>query len=248
VGRKATGPQKIRVGRAAEEEKNFFRSPVFCFRAAGKQKRRKPMKKVITLAVVLAMAYGFTAPAVYAATTSTAPITTTATVSSALTLSVVMRKNDFAGAVINSMNFGNLLDIGTGTLRSSPTSNTGTGAVAAFINANTQGAPYQITQTGTTLSNGTSTLPSGACTVVPVYAAADNGGAAIPAGASIGTKGTWIGSRTLYTSESGTAALRTIQAIYSVTDDPAAGSTAGVPLSQQAGTYSGTVTITATTV
>ena len=204
------------------------------------------MKKLITLAVAIAIVSGFAAPVVYAASDSKGPFTTSATVDSALALSVVLKKNDFAGAVITSMNFGNLVDIGTGTLRSSPTSTTGTGAVDAFISANSQGLPYTITQTGTTMSNGGTTLPNGALNVVPVYAAADNGGAAIPAGASIGTKGTWVGSRTLYTSESGTAALRTIQAIYSVTDDPVAGATAGVPVNQAAGTYTGTVTITVT--
>jgi hypothetical protein len=205
------------------------------------------MKKIVSMAILVVMVVGFASPAAFAVTTSTAPITTSASVASALSLTVVLKKNDFAGATITTMNFGQLVNIGTGTLRSSPTGTTGTGAVAAFISPNSQGLPYTITQTGTTMSNGSTTLPSGALTVVPVYAAADNGGLAKPAAAVVGTAGSWIGTRTLYTSETGTAASRTIQAIYSVTDDPAAGATTGIPTSQAAGTYTGTVTITMTT-
>ncbi len=203
------------------------------------------MKKIFSLAILAAMALGFVEPS-FAATTSTPAITTSASVASALTLTVVIKKNDFAGALITAMNFGQLVNIGTGTLRSSATGTTGTGNAAAFISANSQGLPYTLTQTGTAMSNGITTLPAGACTVVPVYAAADNGGAVLPAGAVVGTAGSWVGTRTLYTSEAGTAAGRTIQAHYSVTDDPAAGATTGVPLSQAAGTYSGTVTISVT--
>lgn len=204
------------------------------------------MKKIMIFAMIVVTAAAMVSPVAMAATTSTPSIATSASVASNLTLNVVMKKNDFAGATVTSMNFGQLVDIGTGTLRSSPTSTTGTGAVAAFITANSQGLPYTITSTGTAMSNGTTTLPSGALTVVPVYAAADNGGQAKPAAAVVGSAGTWIGTRTLYTSETGTAALRTIQAIYSVTDDPAAGATTGVPVSQAAGTYNGTVVITVT--
>ena len=203
------------------------------------------MKKIISFTVIAVMALGFVVPA-FAATTSTAPIATSATVLGGLTLSVTLKKNDFAGAVVTSMNYGNLVDIGTGTLRSTATGSTGTGAVAAFISANSQSLPYTITQVGTVMSNGSTTLPNGALNVVPVYATADNGGLGIPAGAALGTKGTWVGSRTLYTSEPGSAAIRTRQAIYSVTDDPAAGATSGVPQSQATGIYTGTVTITVT--
>ena len=204
------------------------------------------MKKIISLAVIVVIGFGSVAPA-FAASTSTAPITTSATVLSALTLNVTLRKNSSTGAVITAMDFGTLNNsLATGTLRSTTTGSTGTGNATAMISANSQSLPYTITQSGTVLSNGSTTLPNGALTVVPVYASADNGGASLPAGAVLGTAGTWIGSRTLYTSEAGPAAIRTIQAVYSVTDDPAAGSTAGVPLNQAPGTYTGTVTITVT--
>ncbi len=201
------------------------------------------MKKVISLAVLAMVAFAMPA---YAASTSSPAITTSAQVLSALTLNVSLHKNSSTGAVVTAMDFGSLQNIGTGTLRSSTTGSTGTGNVTAMISANSQSLPYTITQNGTNMSNGSTTLPSGALGVVPVYASQDNGGAALPAGAVLGTKGSWVGNRTLYTSESGAAQIRVIQAIYSITDDPAGGATAGVPLNQAPGTYTGTVTITVT--
>ena len=84
------------------------------------------MKKLISLAVMAVMVLGFDAP-VFAASTSTAPILTSAQVLGGLTLSVVLRKNSSTGATITAMDFGSLVNIGTGTLRSSPTGSTGTG-------------------------------------------------------------------------------------------------------------------------
>ena len=205
------------------------------------------MKKAFAIALVMIMAIASVPSAVWAASASSAPITTSAVVDATLTLNVVLKKNDFAGATVTTMDFGKLINIGTGTLRSSPTSTTGTGAVAAFISANTSGTAYTITQSGTAMSNGAATLPSGALTVVPTSSAADNGGVALPAGASVGTAGTWVGTRTLYNSGAG-AAVRNVVCYYSVTDDAAAGATTGIPLSQPGGTYTGSVTITVTTV
>ena len=190
----------------------------------------KIYKKVAALFVTVLLASQYA----YAATQTTGAIPTSASVDGALSMTVVMKKNDSAGATVTSMDFGKLVDIGTGTLRSSATSTTGTGAVDVFITANSNGLPYTISQTGTAMSNGATTLPSGACNFVPVYAAADNGGAAMPAGAALGAKGTWVSgsAKNIYVSETGTAAMRTIQAFYSITDDSAAGATTGVPLSQ----------------
>lgn len=180
--------------------------------------------------------------AAHADTASSDPLLIQADVEATLTMNVVLKQNSSAGAVVTSMDFGKLVDIGTGTLRSSATSTTGTGAVAAFITTNSHGSPYIVTQDGTAMG----TLPAGACTVVPVYSDADNGGATKPAGAVVGTPGSWVGNRVLYTSETGLVAIRTITAYYSVTDDTVAGATAVVPLNQAGGTYTGTVTFTVT--
>lgn len=205
------------------------------------------MKNSLTIAVLIALGVLITAAPATAATATAGPITVSAGVNGSLSLTLVMRKNSSAGAVITTMDFGQLMDIGTGTLRSSPTGTTATGSVDCFLTANSHGLQYAITQTGTSLSNGINTLPSGACTVVPIYAAADNGGATMPAGAALGTPGSWVATnKPIYTSEAGTAALRTIQAGYAITDDPTAGATTGVPLSQPGGTYTGSITFTVT--
>ena len=203
------------------------------------------MRTFFPLSMAVAILVSASTPAMAASNTSD-PFVITAEVTATLTLSVTLKKNDSSGAVVTGMDFGRLVDIGTGTLRSSATSTTATGAVAAFITTNSHGTPYTVTQTGTALSNGTTTLPSGACTVVPTYSAADNGGASMPAGAVVGSAGSWVGTRTLYTSETGLAAMRTITAYYSITDDTAAGATTGVPMNQPGGAYTGTITITAT--
>ncbi len=205
------------------------------------------MNKLTTLAVLAIAVWALTTPVAFAATQSTAPITITAQVNGALSISVNLFKNSVSVAndiPDNAINFGNLNnDLGTGNLRSTTTGSTGTGNVTALISAVSSGVQYTITQTGTQLTSGVNTIPSGATTVVPIYTPADNGGAALVG--TMGTNGSWVGTKTLYTSNAA-GALRVIQAIYSVTDDPAAGSTAVVPLSQAAGTYTGTVTFTVT--
>ncbi|HTL70289.1 MAG TPA: hypothetical protein VL404_03260 [Candidatus Eisenbacteria bacterium] len=169
--------------------------------------------------------------------------------SSNLQLNMNLFKNSVAPAnditAGNAMNFGTLQDIGTGTLRSTPAGSTGTGDVIALISAVSTGNPYTITQNGTQLTSGSNTLPAGAQTVVPVYATQDNGGNALVG--TLGTAGSWVNAnKTLYTSNAA-ADTRLIQFHYSITDDPAAGATTGVPTSQAAGTYTATVTFTVTT-
>jgi hypothetical protein len=113
----------------------------------------------------------------------------------------------------------------------------------AYINANTQALPYTITQSGTSVSNGTASLPANACRLVPTYNPVDNGGA--PLVGALGTAGTWVGTKTLYTSDAGGAA-RTITAVYGLVGDPATGAGNFIPPTQAAGNYTGTVTFTLT--
>lgn len=202
------------------------------------------MKNLNKVAAVFAVISLFAVQSVFAASVSTAPIAISATVPGALTISAVLHKNASTGAIVPSMDFGTLVDTGTGTLRSSIAGSTGTGSVVAVISAVSSGLPYTITQTGTTATSGADTLPAGACTVVPVYSAADNGGAALVG--ALGAAGTWVAAgKTVYTSDAA-GTFRIIQAHYSVTDDPAAGATTVVPLSQPSGAYAATVTFTVT--
>lgn len=204
------------------------------------------MKKVSALFMAVAVFAGSTSA--YAASVSKPPVNVSAEVSSNLQLNLALFKNSVDAAnnitASNAMNFGTLHDIGTGTLRSTPTGSTGIGSVIALVSAVSSGVPYVITQTGTQLTSGSNTLPAGACTVVPVYAAADNGGQALVG--TLGTKGTWVATdKTLYTSNAA-ADVRQIQYHYSITDDSNAGATTGVPTNQAAGTYTATVTFTVT--
>lgn len=209
------------------------------------------MKKLITIGVMLGMTAGFMSPYVMAATSVKGPITVSAAVPVNFDLAFEMKRNTFAGPTVTAMDFGTLgtitlADGSRSSLRSVLTGSTGTAAVNVFYGASTQGAPYTISQTGTPMTGpGGATLPVGNLIVVPVYAPEDNGGAALPTGASVGTRGSWVGTRTIYTSGP-TAAARVVQAFYSITDDPAAGAVGGITSAQAAGAYSGTVTFTLT--
>lgn len=191
-------------------------------------------------------------PLAYAASVSSSPYTVSASVDGSLTLSVALKKNSSTGVATSSMDFGKLTQFDytdgctgsvSSTLRSSATSTTGTGNVTTMVTVNSHGLPYTVTQIGTALTNGTATIPAGASTVVTAYSPLDNAGAALVG--TLGTRGSWVGTKTLYTSDA-IGSMRTFQSIYSITDDPVAGATAGVPLNQRGGTYNGTVTFTVT--
>lgn len=208
------------------------------------------MKKLMTITLVAVIVLAGTAPYASAAQFTSPAKTVTANVPSTLSLNIVLKRNDFAGTIIQNMDFGNLVDIGTGTLRSSPTGTTGTGAVYAAITPVVQGGlPYTITQDGSPMSNGTTTLPTGPLVVKAVYEPLDQtpSGSPQPAGSTTPTQAgaSWVGTRTLYTS-GGTGAIRTVTAFYSITDDALAGSTGSVPTTQAPGSYTGTVTFTLT--
>jgi hypothetical protein len=117
-----------------------------------------------------------------------------------------------------------------------------------LITANTHGLPFTITQNGTPLSDGSDVIPPGACTVVPVYAAADNAGSPKPGGAVLGSAGSWVdSSKVVYSSESGgSVEMRTVQLHYAITGDPSSGATSAVPTSQPGGNYTGNITFTVT--
>lgn len=198
----------------------------------------KHATKAVALAVALVVALSGSA---FAASVSTSPINVNASVDGSLSLQVKIFRNDIDGTEVAAMNFGGLKDIGTGTLRSNNDAGN-TAAFLAYITSNSHGLPYTVTQTGTAMSNGSTTLPSGALAVKPLILAVDNGGTA---DGTAGTAGTWIGTKTLYTS---TAAgpLRSVRAYYAITDDPNAGASTGVPQDQAGGNYAGTVTFTLT--
>ena len=221
------------------------------------------MKKLMTIVTLLVTAFALVSPSAFAVTVNSPAIPISASVDGSLTLSVTLFKDSATGptgSALSSINFGQLqVFVNTSTsgqtLRSS---DTGTGAVmggvVALVSANSHGLPYVITQNGTSLTGTGGTIPTGACRVVPVYSSTDQLGGVpqgtIPVGASVGPKASWVGTRTIYTSETGTAALRIAQAHYSITDDPGAYPVVTTPTAvlttQAGGSYSGSVTFTVT--
>ncbi len=176
----------------------------------------------------------------------TSPVIISTSVDGTLTLTVAMRKNDPSGELIGLMDFGLLTPRGN-ALVSSSNSTTGTGVVVALITVNSRGVAYTVSQTGTPMSNGTSAFPDGACVLKPDYKADDNAGQSLPAGASLGSPGSWVTTNKILYISGPSGETRTFQTLYTITDNPAYGATNGVPLYQQSGAYKGTVTITATT-
>ena len=204
------------------------------------------MKRLIGLMIPCVLGLCGALPFCFAVTNSSAPILMGADVSGTLAISYTIYKNEW-GDQVTTMDFGKLVNIGTGTLRSATTSTTGAGAYCVHLTISSPGAPYTITQTGTQLTAGPNKIPTGACTVVPVYVASDNGGQGLPTGAVVGIAGSWVATnKILYTSDPAYS-IRTLRFYYSITDDPAAGSSSYVPLDQAGGTYTGTVMFTVTT-
>ena len=213
------------------------------------------------IALALFVLAFFTAPPnLFSASSETDNLQFTAQNDCTFALTVQLYKNTpFNGSMLSTMDFGTLqvyTDVsGAKTLRSSTSGSTGTGAVAAMIYPGPCGGwPYRITANTVSgpLTDSTTgqTIPSGACTVVPVYSPSDNdfGAGPQPLVGTMGTPGSWAiaGSPiTLYTSDAA-GNYRATQAYFSITDDPAAGATTGVPPDQQAGSYGGTILITMT--
>ena len=199
------------------------------------------MKKLAVMLVVC-MCYS---PFVFADSASSPVFSSSAIVNGDLEIQVGLNQNSTTGPTVSNMNFGTLNnDLGTGSLRSTTTGSTGTGSVAVRLSGNSSGVPYTITQTGTAPTNGGNIILAGACTVVPIYSSADNAGLGLVG--SMGAAGTWVATnKMLYTSDSA-GSFRTIQCQYAITDNPAAGATASVPLNQPPGTYNASITFTIT--
>ena len=144
----------------------------------------------------------------------------------------------------NIFNYGTLQLNASGNLVSSTGGSTGVASGIALISVSNNSLAWKLEQTGTAPTSGANTLPAGACTVVPVYAAADNGGVANDG--TLGTAGTWVATNKALFTSNANGKMRVIQAHYSITDDPAAGATSFVSQDQKDGVYTNTVVFTAT--
>lgn len=121
------------------------------------------------------------------------------------------------------------------------------------------GLPYDVRSTGTGVVSGVNALPPDSFGISPVYSSTDEFSAgvpqgAMPVGATLGTAGSAVAvNKLVYSSESApsVATARIIQTYYSLPPFgllgalPFPGYTA-IPLSQPAGSYTATVTLTIT--
>jgi hypothetical protein len=157
--------------------------------------------------------------------------------------------------VVESMDFGQL------TYLLSDNSNAGLFYSAAgfcvVVSAEPFGRPYSIISSCNGVSSGSNYLKPGNFGLVPVYSSTDkwvyNGVSKaqgdMPSGATLGTAGTGVGDKVIYSSESTDATARIIQAYYGLPPYKAGGAAPfpgyePIPLTQNAGGYSATVTIT----
>ena len=174
----------------------------------------------------------------HAASISGGPVTISATVPGGLTLELRI-VDQLSGAEVPSLDFGELVRIG-GEVRAAK-------FFKVFLKANAAGDPFTLTQIGTPLTRngGSETIPSGAYFVKPSYAPEDNAQTAQPIGSVVGSIGTAVGTRALYTDPTGSSRIITL--VYTLSGDSNTGATEIIPLSQKSGAYSGTVQFTLTT-
>jgi hypothetical protein len=167
-------------------------------------------------------------------------------------------QDPWTGTTVSSMNFGEL----THTLSGGEDAGVWYSQkyYCVFIFTTSFGHRYEVRSTCAGLTSSANSLPTGSFGVTPGYASQDrwvssdpaSAQGAQPVGSALGSAGSAItgaGSyNAIYTSESA-ASDRIIRAFYSLPcyatggANPFTGYTA-IPLSQAAGTYSGTVTIT----
>lgn len=191
---------------------------------------KKALAALQTFAAVLMLA-----ASAQAAGTVTVPMS--ATVQSVLELGVEIRQYK-DGAVTNwgasSMNFGTLTsDTAQGPMR-------GENYFDVYLHPNASGRPFRLTQSATALTNGVRTIPAGACIVTPWPTNKD--GQSYPAGASIGTRGSFIATnKIIYTSDPA-GSYTPVAFTYAITNDANAGATAFVPFDQAGGSYTSQVT------
>lgn len=225
----------------------------------------KAFRQRVLIGAVSLFTAGFVAatPAFALAVTCTgtcAPVVT-ATVSSTLSFNVTIVElipaaggGTTIGPAVTAMNFGPLASNGTFTnpqgqqqLRSLNS----TKAFQVFFGINAQQRPFSIKQSssGIGLASGTNVIPVGSFIVTPLQGVGGDTTQPLPSGTSVAPSGSAIGSNIELFSRATTGSSNTMAATYGITDDPARGAFGtGIPLDQPAGTYTTTITFTATVV
>ena len=184
----------------------------------------------------------------------------TAVVSSSLAFSVTIVElipqaggGTSIGPTVTAMNFGTLASNGTFTNPQGQQQLRSLNSIKAFqvfFGINAQQRPFSIKQSssGIGLAFGTNTIPSGAFIVTPLSGVGGDPLQPLPAGISVAPKGSAIGTNIELFSRATSGPVNTLAATYGITDDASLGATQPIPLDQPAGTYTTTITFTATAV
>lgn len=175
------------------------------------------------------------APASAADSSVTVPFS--ATVQSVLELGVEIREYK-DGVVTNwgasEMNFGTLKsDVSNGPMR-------GEKYFDVYLHPNSSGRRYRITQSASALTNGSKTLPAGSCIITPWPV--DKNGQAYPAGAQVGTRGSFIGNNRIIYQSDAAGSYVPVAFTFAISNSPLGGATEFVPADQSAGTYTSQIT------
>jgi len=171
--------------------------------------------------------------------TSVGPIIVRATVDSAQNINCTILEDNDPGQVVTSMQFGSLV----------PSTPTG-GLIGQIffqfhcgVASNT--GPYQVTQTGGSLtSGGGQTLADGAWIVTPLDGIGGNPSNPFPPGTTLGSCGTAASASKLLFAQTNGTSVSDYSFTYGITDDPANCASDAIPQDQPAGIYGTTVTIT----
>ncbi len=225
----------------------------------------KAFRQRVLIAAVSVFTAGFFAAspafAVAVACTGTCAPVVTATVSSTLTFNVSIVEllpaaggGTTIGPAVTAMNFGALASQGKWDDDNNPAtpdvsrSMSSLKAFQVFFGINAQQRPFSIKQSssGIGLASGTNTIPAGGFIVTPLQGVGGDTTKPLPAGISVAPRTSAIGSNIELFSRASNGTSNTMAATYGITDDPAFGATQPIPLDQPAGTYTTTITFTAT--
>jgi len=142
--------------------------------------------------------------------------------------------NIVGGTIVGEMNFGRLVsDTPGGPMR-------GENYFSVVLYPNSSSRKFKLTQTATALSNGSQTLPAGACIVSPWPK--DGNGNDYPSGSSVGTTGSFVASQKLLYQSDGAGTYAPVAMTYAIPNTAVNGATEFVPSSQAGGNYSSNVT------
>lgn len=197
------------------------------------------IKKIVLANFIYFILLGLSSRDCFAVSVNSAAITAKASINSSLTLDVVV-EDQLSSAITPSLDFGNLIRVND-EFRSQT-------FYKVYLTINSVGDPCELSQLGTFLSRtgGGEIIPSGVYIVKPEYDAGQNSSKAQPAGSQVGSRGTAVGTRVLFTDPTGSD--RTITATYTLSGDSNLGATETIPLSQKSGSYNGTIQYTLTTI